>query len=181
MHPDTKASSERVGRYATVAGFAVVGVAVFGAAIVTFGAFSGPWAGTGVAVAVTVAVAACGVALGAVIRLVAADPLPVGWIRRSSVGALLLTPAGVVMTQRFVAAGWDFDTCGTLLDPNRPGASDLADFRSACDAAAGGRWWYAATLAAVGCVMAIGYGLWLRRLARRAHGTPPAGRIRQVR
>ncbi|MGX6607907.1 hypothetical protein ACWKSP_38145 [Micromonosporaceae bacterium Da 78-11] len=169
MYPTAKAPSPRASKYAAV-GLAVVAAGVVFAVIAVSGTFSGPWISLSAAAAVTAGVGICGVVLVALARLLAAARFSCGqWVRRSSASALLLTPAAVVLTHQFMAAGWDFDSCGTLLDPNRPNGSNLAGFRLACDAAAGDRFVNAAALAAAGCVVMVGYGLWLRRRADGAH------------
>ncbi|MEH0974810.1 hypothetical protein V6U77_27115 [Micromonospora sp. CPCC 205546] len=112
---------------------------------------------------VTAFVVVCGAALSVLVRLLSDTAASFdNWIRRSSAGALLLTPAALVLTGTFSAYGWEFSDCGTLIAPYRQAGSNYADFRSACDAAADKRLTYVLILVAIGCVMAGGYGIWLR-------------------
>ena len=126
----------------------------------------------GVAAAVIAVVAGCGVGLAAVIRSLARMSASLGrWLRRSAAGALLLTPAVRLLSRPFEAAGYDFDTCGSLLAPFRPAGADYAEFRSQCDSAANGRLLHAVLWTAAGCVVAVAYGLWLRWRQPRQLGT----------
>jgi hypothetical protein len=163
MHPNTKTPS-RWSTYAFNAGPAVATAGVIFGAIAYFAGPSGSSISPPMAVAGTAVVGVCGVALGAMMRLLAVRSASFGqWTRRSSAGALLLTPALLVFTTRFMAPGWDFDTCGTLINRNRPTGANMTEFRSACDVAASNRLLHAVILAAAGCVVAVGYGWLLRR------------------
>jgi hypothetical protein len=146
-------------------------IGVAGAVFPVLTDFGSPYADkTGVVVAgvVTAVVAAGGAALGVVVRMLSGRVASPGeWIRRSAGGALLLTPAALVLTRTFLGDGWDFDDCGTLLAPNRPDGAALAGFRAACDEAADGRVIRLLAWVAVGSVVAGGYGLWLRHRGRR--------------
>ncbi|WP_328475235.1 hypothetical protein OHA21_18150 [Actinoplanes sp. NBC_00393] len=127
----------------------------------------GPSPGLVVATLGTAIVLAGGVALAALIRWATSTPASLGqWIRRSAVGALLLTPAARLATQPFLAEGWSFDTCGTLAGRNRPAGSTLAEFRLLCDAAAGDRLLQTVALAAAACLAMAAYALWLRHRTR---------------
>ncbi|MEU4422473.1 hypothetical protein AB0F81_17735 [Actinoplanes sp. NPDC024001] len=162
LSPTQTSLNRRSGR-ALGAGLAVAVTGVVFAALAGFIGLPGRSPGLVVAAAGTAVVLAGGVTLGALIRSAAATPASLGqWIRRSSAGALLLTPAALLATRPFLADGWSFATCGTLVDRYRPAASDLTEFRLACDAAAGDRLLQTAILAAAGCLAAAGYGLWLR-------------------
>jgi hypothetical protein len=163
MRPLPETLSKPRGHAATAACLAV------GAFVVAFVAIADPGSPyahrTGVAVAtlVTVLVVVCGAALSALVRLLSGSAASLGmWIRRSSVGTLLFIPPARGLTQTFLGDGWDFDDCGTLLAPYHPTGSSLAAFRSACDVAAGNQLIHVLTWPAVGCVLAAGYGLWLR-------------------
>src|SRR5690349_17769082 len=88
-------------------------------------------------VVVVVVLALGGALLVAMIRGLEGRRAPAGrWLRRSAVCALLLTPAAILATRPFLPGGWDFDDCGSLLDPNRRTEPQLADFLAACEVAA---------------------------------------------
>lgn len=169
MRTSLQKSSERRSSYVLGACLAVGTLGAVFAAVADFRSVYVNRTGVPVAGLVTAVVAASGVALGAVIRILSGSAASFGaWVRRSSAGALLLIPAALVLTRTFLADGWDFSDCGTLLARYRPTAANLVDFRSACDAAADDRLTRVLVWVAVGCVVAGGYGLWLR--CRGQHG-----------
>ncbi|MBU2666242.1 hypothetical protein KOI35_22325 [Actinoplanes bogorensis] len=123
------------------------------------------------ALMVTLVVLIGGLALGTVVRIASGrrDSFR-QWIHRSMAGALLLTPAAMVLTRTYLAVGWDFSDCGTLLFPHRPPGADLVGFRTACDVAADKLTLRLLLWVGFGVLVAYGYGLWLKyrkRWARR--------------
>ena len=117
---------------------------------------------------VTATVTFCGALLGVLVRLLSARAASSRqWLRRASAGAMLLTPATLSLTRSFMARGWDFDSCGSLLARNRPAGADLAGFRAQCEDAAHDRMLRAVIWAGVACAAAGAYGLWLRRRRRQ--------------
>jgi len=122
-----------------------------------------------VTIAVVVAtVAFCGALLGVLVRVLSGRAATSGqWLRRASTGAMLLTPAALSLTRSFMASGWDFDSCGSLLARNRPAGADLAGFRVQCEDAAHDRMVWTVIWAGVACASAGAYGFWLRRRRRQ--------------
>ncbi len=115
---------------------------------------------------VTASLAAGGVLLAVVVRLASGyDAMFREWTNRSLVGALLLTPAALLLTRAFLAENWNVANCGTLLHRFRPAEANLAGFRAACDTAATTRLILLVIWAVLACAAAVGYGLRLR--ARR--------------
>ena len=173
-----EASPESRGERAIGAGIAVAVTGVVFAAIGGFIGLPGPSPGLVVTTAGTAIVMIGGVALGALIRSTASTPVSLGQrTRRSAAGALLLTPTALLATQPFLADGWSFADCGTLVDLYRPAGSGFTEFRLACVAATRDRLLQAAIPAAAGCLVAVGYGLWLRRRARRLHDDVASTRV----
>ncbi|MGC5332469.1 hypothetical protein [Micromonospora sp. DT62] len=163
MGPLRPAIAERRSKYLIVVCMAAGVIAVVFAAIADFRGITANKTSVPVAGLVTAFVAVCGVALAVLIRLLSGVAASFDkWIRRSSVGALLLTPAALALTRTFLADGWEFSDCGTLLAPYRPATPNYDAFRRACDAAAAERLNHVLIWAAIGCVMTGGYGLWLR-------------------
>jgi multisubunit Na+/H+ antiporter MnhB subunit len=118
------------------------------------------------AIAGTALVLAWAVALSVVIRVVSGTPATRGqWLRRFSAGAVLLIPGALYLTRPFPADGWDFETCGTLLDGRRHFGAPPADFLAACDIAGRDRLVRMAIWVGVALVVAALYGWSLRRAA----------------
>ena len=174
----SEASPEGRSERAMGAGIVVAVTGVVFAAIGGFIGLPGRLPGLVVTTAGTAMVLSGGVALGALIRSAASTPASLGqWTRRSAAGALLLTPTALLATQPMPADGWSFADCGTLVDRYRSAGSDFTEFRLACDAATHDRLLHAAILAAAGCLLTMGYGLWLRRRARRRRDDVASARV----
>lgn len=114
-----------------------------------------------------------GAALAGVIRLLSATTASMTqWLHRYTAGVVLLAPAALILTGRF-SAGWDINDCGTLLDRNHWTAA-IANFQRDCDAAAQDRLRDTIVWLAAGCLVAIVYGLRLRRRQRASRTDTPA-------
>ncbi|OJF10855.1 hypothetical protein [Couchioplanes caeruleus] len=127
------------------------------------------------AVTLVTAVVVCGgTGLGAVITLLSARTASTGeWLRRSAAGVALLSPAAIYVTWPFLAQGWDFDTCGTLIARNQSAFRYSPDFQQVCESAAQEQLLRAIVWAGVGCAAAVAYGLGLRRWRGVRASRPP--------
>lgn len=135
---------------------------------------AGPGKGPAAVTLVTAVVVGGGMGLSAVIRLLSARIASTGeWLRRAAAGVILLSPAAIYVTWPFLAQGWDFDTCGTLIARNRSAFQYNPDFQQVCEAAAQEQLLRAVVWAGMGCVAAVAYGLALRRWRAVRASRPP--------
>ncbi len=165
MDAKAELAAERRRISAGSAALAVITTGIVAAAIIANPRQFHPHANLANAFLVAVGVMCAGAALAGVIRLLSAAVASVGqWLRRYCAGVVLMAPAGLDLTGRF-NAGWDVADCGTLVDRNRRTTAGT-NFQYNCAAAAHHVLIQMILWAAVGCLVAVAYGLWLRRRRR---------------